>query len=454
MSAVTMDEFVRDVKARSAKFSLLSHPSGWETMIMDKRLDLDDITWWFGIKFAERHRHFPDFSKIRNPAIMSRAGILAIPPSVVHGGRSDVLKWAWCSKHPMYETTIMSLIEGAYGHDSSPTCVEMLKYAIENGHVIIKDIIVHGSIDHVKVALRLGAKFAGNECEIASQCAKWDILKFAQASGCRTGVDSTCHYAVLHDNMDILTWAMSVGFKLFNDQRYTQLMYYACSNDNITMVKFLHSHNTPFHGCMKAVRSIEVLSWIRSKGCPWDENSDLGQNAQTIEWAKANGWVSRSDREESERLHALALEQQAKDREHLIQQIELEKLRIQAEAANLAARAKRESELKATADELDQLRRTLAGLKSGSEPDPVDVHKAYRDRCGDLRRLIESRYPCDHEGKYMRTKAYIREDEYLGRVQKVRIIDIYDVACSGIHAGTPRIIDLDEATAFVTKAYA
>ena len=145
--------------------------------------------------------------------------------------------------------------------------LEMLKWAKENGIKIIGDCATQAAANgHFEVFLWL----AENQCYIDGNTFKYT------------------------DSIEILNWAKLHGYSIPTGS----ILFSLCEN-SLEVMKWLYENGycPAFESrfCVLAARDgyLETLKWLRTVGCPWDENTLCSAAANgfldIIKWAIENG---------------------------------------------------------------------------------------------------------------------------------------------------------------------
>ncbi|SOB74025.1 ankyrin repeat [Cedratvirus lausannensis] len=109
--------------------------------------------------------------------------------------------------------------------------------------------------------------------------------------------DHLCIIAAKNNNLPLLQWAKSKGYK--HDE---WIYYHPMVNNNLEMVKWLRDNDgTPQLGiaCSSAATCgrLEILKWCKEENFPWNSatctNAARYGHLKILKWARANGWFYR-----------------------------------------------------------------------------------------------------------------------------------------------------------------
>jgi hypothetical protein len=157
--------------------------------------------------------------------------------------------------------------------------VDVVKYLCENGcSYHATDINLAGSLGLMDIVKYLGDKCGWTSREIsikyAIQSKDINIVKYFHANGCRVK-RSNIHHAVENGTAEILKFIHNIAPK-YHLQSTPNLMKSAIVNNDISMVKYLHSEGVK---CNKAelmlyavnTDKLDIMKYLYENGCPIDK---------------------------------------------------------------------------------------------------------------------------------------------------------------------------------------
>lgn len=325
---------------------------------------------------------------------------------------------------------------------------------------MIKAAVKDGDLNKLKAAKAAGLIVVNYLTPFGFVDADRDILLWANSEGL---LGANALGVLTRRDLDTLKWATSKGFSgspatcmAADENDYEKLEWILSSG-------YGWHPNTP----SAATKHVDMLKFVISRGCPW--NNDLACShamiygrIDALTWAVENGcpWTKSTFEKDGliecrnrpgmkEYIDELFLEtdRKAAEEKALADAIEAEERDMEA----FTRKCEREMEdmVKAKKKEISD-RKAVGFAKILAKKAALDKLKYgdYRDRCREVRLLLELRYP----GRKAGMNETIRQDRSLTDSQMTRMYGIWDATSSGAHAGTPNVIDMADAQTFLMNA--